>query len=629
MPTRSRPPSRRLPVGAEFFAGRGAHVRVWAPRRRRVAVVVEDDRGRESTPVELAWEAAGYFSGWVAGARPGTLYRLALDDEGSFPDPVSRCQPRGPHGPSQIVDPGRYEWQDRGWRGSRREGQVIYEMHIGTFTREGTWSAASRHLKELALTGVTLLEVMPIAEFPGRFGWGYDGCNLFAPTRLYGAPDDVRRFVDDAHGAGLGVILDVVYNHLGPDGNFLPRFSPFYFSTRSTEWGRALNFDGPESAPVREYFVSNAAYWISEFHFDGLRFDATQAIHDGSRTHILADIARAARAAAGRRPIVLLAENETQTAALARPPAAGFGLDAVWNDDFHHAARVALSGLREAYYSGYMGSPQEFISCLLRGFLYQGQFHSWQGKCRGSSALDLPPAAFVHYLENHDQVANSLDGRRLHQLCDPGRLRALTAVLLLGPQTPMLFQGQEFRASSPFQYFADHLGELGVCVRDGRRSFLAQFPSLASPDAAAWIPDPRDAAVFERSKLDHEERARNAPSLALHRDLLTLRREDPVFHAQRPDGLAAAVLGRAAFVLRFAGTSGDDRLLIVNLGGDERLWPCSEPLLAPPSAGPWTMAWSSEEPRYGGGGARAPIDERGRWDLPGPCACVLRSSPHA
>ncbi|MDP3544428.1 MAG: malto-oligosyltrehalose trehalohydrolase [Elusimicrobiota bacterium] len=622
-------PARRLAVGAEHVRGRGTHFRVWAPGRRRVEVVFEDAGGRESPGPQLEPEPGGYFAGASADARPGALYRFRLDGEGPFPDPASRFQPRGPHGPSQIVDPSAYSWRDAAWRGPRREGRVLYELHVGTFTREGTWEAAGRRLESLAELGVTILEIMPVADFPGRFGWGYDGVNLFAPTRLYGAPDDFRAFVDRAHGRGLAVILDVVYNHFGPDGNFLPRFSPSYAKKEQTEWGPAINFDGPDSGPVRSYFTSNAAYWISEYHLDGLRLDATQSIQDSSPVHVLAEAARAARAAAGRRDIVLFAENETQEAKLARSPAAGgYGLDALWNDDFHHAARVALTGRREAYFSDYLGSPQEFISCATRGFLYQGQFYRWQGKRRGTPAADLPPGAFIHYLENHDQVANSFAGRRLSRLAEPACRRALTALLLLGPQTPLLFQGQEYDSSVPFQYFADHEGPLGAAVRGGRRIFLGQFPSMASPEAQAAMEDPGDAAVFDRCKLDDAERSRNHAALALHRDLLGLRREEP-FRSQGGGGIAGAVLGASAFALRFSGARGDDRLLVVNLGAGLDLSPAPEPLLAPPGGGAWELHWSSERPAYGGAGAASPVDEEGRWRLPGRCASLLRGASRA
>ncbi len=353
---------RRLPVGAELHREGGVHFRVWAPKRRRVAAVLESASGTEEHPLER--EEGGYYSALVP-TGAGTRYRFRLDGEQRLlPDPASRYQPDGPHGPSEVVDPSRFRWTDAGWRGVPREGQVIYEMHIGTFTRAGTWSAATRQLPAIAELGVTVVELLPVADFPGRFGWGYDGVNLFAPTRLYGTPDDMRAFVDRAHGLGLGVLLDVVYNHLGPDGNYLREFSDGYFSrTHHTDWGDAINFDGPDSAAVRAFFLANASCWIDEFHIDGLRLDATQDIHDRSTPHILEELTRHARAAAPGRRVYLVAENEPQQTRLVRPPdEGGYGLDAIWNDDFHHSALVALTGRREAYYTDYLGTPQELVS---------------------------------------------------------------------------------------------------------------------------------------------------------------------------------------------------------------------------------------------------------------------------
>jgi maltooligosyltrehalose trehalohydrolase len=600
------------------------HFRVWAPRRNKVEVVLKGGGA-----VALTREDGGYFSGVVPGAGCGALYRYRLDGEHALlPDPASRFQPAGPHGPSQVVDPGQFEWTDSAWHGLRIAGQVMYELHAGTFTRDGTFAAATEQLPELAALGVTAIELMPVAEFPGRFGWGYDGVDLFAPHHHYGSPEDLRHLVDRAHSLGLGVILDVVYNHIGPDGNYLKQFSSGYFtSAYKNEWGDAINFDGPDSGPVREFFLANARYWISEFHIDGLRLDATQTIFDNSAEHIVAAICREARSAAGGRSVILVAESETQDARLARPvEAGGFGLDAVWNDDFHHSARVALAGRAEAYYTDYSGAPQEFISSAKRGYLYQGQFYRWQGKRRGSPALDLPPAAFVNFLENHDQAANTGLGARIHQFASPGRLRALTALLLLAPGTPMLFQGQEFAASSPFAFFADHKPPLADAVEKGRVEFLAQFPSLAQPDSRARIPVPHDPATFERAKLDFGERERHAEVYALHRDLLALRREDRVFGAQRSGGIDGAVLGPEAFVLRYFGAEGDDRLLVVNLGIDLRLAIVPEPLLAPPEGMRWQTLWSSEDPRYGGSGAPG-IDTDREWRIPGRTATAMRPAP--
>ncbi|HEY0835067.1 MAG TPA: malto-oligosyltrehalose trehalohydrolase [Azospirillum sp.] len=618
---------RRYPVGAEVLPDGRVHVRVWAPKCRRVAVVVEADGRAAGKDVELEAEAGGYFSALLDGVAVGSLYRFRLDGGATpYPDPVSRFQPDGPHGPSQVVDPFRFDWTDHAWKGRSIEGQVIYEMHIGTFTREGTWEAAMRELPHLADLGVTVLELMPVSDFPGRFGWGYDGVDLFAPTRLYGEPDDFRRFVDRAHAHGLAVILDVVYNHLGPDGNYLTCFSDGYFTDRyENEWGEPINFDGSDSGPVREFFVGNAAFWIDEYHLDGLRLDATQQIFDASPVNVMAEMSRAVRAAARGRATIMIGENEPQHSRLLRPGEEGggaCGLDALWNDDFHHAAMVALTGRNEAYYNDYLGTPQEFVSAMKYGFLYQGQWYRWQKKARGMPAFGVKPPAFVTFLQNHDQIANSARGQRLHALTAPGRYRAFTALMLLGPGTPMLFQGQEFAASAPFFYFADHTPELAEAVARGRAEFLAQFPCIATPAMQEQIAVPHDPATFECCKLDHGERARNAWATALHRDLLRLRREDPVFRAQRPGGLDGAVLGAEAFVLRFFGEDGEDRLLIVNLGRDLPLSPLPEPLLAPPPGGDWRLLWSSEAEPYGGGGAPA-IDTRGALLIPGHAAIVL------
>jgi maltooligosyltrehalose trehalohydrolase len=618
--------ARRLPVGAEPQSGGGVHFRVWAQNRRKVEVLLA---GAPAFPLKP--EEHGYFSGLVDAAGAGTRYRYRLDGGEAFPDPASRFQPEGPHGPSEVIDPSRYRWKDESWRGLALPGQVLYEMHIGTFTLEGTWTAAARELAALADLGVTVVEVMPIGDFAGRFGWGYDGVALFAPTRLYGTPDDLRGFVDDAHGLGLAVILDVVYNHLGPDGNYLSQFANAYFTDRhQTDWGEALDFDGPQSGPVREFFVANAGYWIDEFHLDGLRLDATQNIYDRSKDHVLAAVTRRVRQAARGRSTIVVGENEPQDVTLIRPPDdGGYGLDALWNDDLHHSAMVALTGRSEAYYTDYRGSAQELLSALKHGFLYQGQHYTWQGQRRGTPTFGLPRTAFVSFLQNHDQVANSGRGQRCHEISSPGDLRALTALVLLGPGTPMLFQGQEFAASAPFLYFADHKADVAGLVRKGRRKFLQQFPSLADPAWNGRLPDPAAAATFQECKLDHAERTqgRHAEMLRLHGDLLTLRREDPVFQRQGAGGLEGAVLAPEAFVARFFGLEGDDRLLFVNLGRDLRLDPAPEPLLAPPVLRQWQLEWSSESPLYGGPATPPVVEDRGRFRIPGHAAVVLRSSP--
>ena len=610
---------RRLPCGVEVQDG-GLHARVWAPACKRVEVVIEGSGARHL----LEREPDGHYSGVIDGAGAGARYRFLLDGERLRPDPCSRFQPNGPHGVSEVVDPSMFRWTDSGWPGIGREGHVIYEMHVGTFTSGRTWRSAAEQLPYLARLGITVIEMMPVADFPGSFGWGYDGVSLYAPSRLYGTPDDFRTFVDQAHAHGLAVILDVVYNHLGPDGNFLAEFSPDYFTDKyENDWGRAVNFEGP--APAREFFVANAGYWIDEFHLDGLRLDATQNIQDDSPEHVLKSLTARARAAAAGRPIYVIGENEPQDATLVRPTCeAGFGMDALWNDDFHHTAVVALTGRRQAYYHDYQGSPQELISCAKYGFLYQGQYYAWQKKGRGTPAFDLPPSAFVTFLENHDQVANSVSGQRLHAASAPGRFRAMTAFLLLGPGTPLLFQGQEYNSSAPFLYFADHKAELQGPVTNGRREFLEQFSSLGDPDVPDVLASPVAADTFERSTLDPAEAERHADALALHTDLIALRRGDPVITgaAKRIDG---AVLAPEVLVLRYFGGAEGDRLLIVNLGSELELTPAPEPLLAAGPSGPWRLAWSSEAVRYGGHGT-APIDMAGDLRLPGQCALFFTSA---
>lgn len=621
---------RRYPIGVEIVheadGSALAHARVWAPGHRSVELVIEDDStGDSDSP--LSAEGNGYFSGYTANATVGTRYRFRLDGGGAFPDPASRFQPDGPHGPSVVVDPSAYRWSDRHWPGVSIDGQVIYELHVGTFTSAGTFRGVIDHLPDLVDTGVTVLEIMPVADFTGRFGWGYDGVDLFAPSRLYGTPDDLRALVDAAHRLGLGVILDVVYNHFGPDGNYLPQFSPHYVSEKATEWGNALNFDGEHSAPVREFILTNARYWIDEFHFDGLRLDATQQIFDSSKPHILSEVAAAVRSAARGRQTIVVGENEPQQSSLVRPLRdGGCALDALWNDDFHHAARVAVTGRAEAYYTGYRGTAQEFISAAKYGFLYQGQWYAWQHQRRGEAALDLPPSKFVLFTQNHDQVANSHGGLRIHQQTSPGRYRALTALLLLLPQTPMLFQGQEFSASSPFLYFADHNADLAQLVRDGRRTFLSQFPSIAASNGSGPTDDPSDSGTFARSKLDWSERATNEEALDLHRDLLRIRRDDPVIRARAPRTLDGAVINDAAFVLRFFGHAGDDRLLVVNFGARLHADPFAEPLMAPPHARVWATVFSTESPRYGGWGTPPLETVDDGWWIPSESAVLLAAT---
>jgi maltooligosyltrehalose trehalohydrolase len=596
----------------------GVRFRTWAPAQKSVAVAI--DGGRE---IAMTADAQGYFAVTVADARPGQRYWFKLR-EGLRPDPASRFQPDGPLGPSEIVDPRSYQWAMNDWRGAPPLHQnVFYEMHLGTFTKAGTWRAAERHLAALAEIGVTTIEVMPIAEFPGRFGWGYDGVNLFAPTRLYGTPDDAKHFIDTAHALGLAVVLDVVYNHFGPVGNYLRDFTTTIFG-KPGDWGDSINYDGEGSAPVRAMMIENVAYWIGEFRFDGLRFDATHGIHDTSEEHIVSEMCAAARRAAGARNVVLVGESEPQDTRLLRIGGAyRDGLDALWNEDWHHAAFVALTGRRQAYFTDYYGTAAEFASLARHNTLYQGQWYSWQNNSRGGFAMGLPSSAFVSFLENHDQVANTGLGGRLYQDGDPGKWRVFTTLLLAGPQLPLLFQGVEHASLAPFVYFADHEGELGEAVRKGRLQFLEQFPSLATKEMQSLIKDPGDEAGFRACTLDHDARGPlHDHARALHADLLRLRRTDPVF--SRLGSLDVAVESStpaaAVLLIRYRSSWGE-RLIVANLGVDE-LSRMDDALFAPLPGHKWQMKWSSEAPQYGGSGS-TPLAADGRWLLMGSSAAIL------
>jgi maltooligosyltrehalose trehalohydrolase len=590
-----------------------------------VDVSVHEPGGLRYLPLEAT--GRGYFEG-THPVPVGGLYKYRLDGGESFPDPCSRYQPEGPHGPSQVVDPTGYAWQDGGWTGVGLEGQVLYELHLGAFTPEGTYAAAARKLPLLQELGVTTLELMPLHTCPGRFNWGYDGVQLYAPHPAYGSPDDLRRLVDEAHRLGLGIILDVVYNHLGPDGNYLAQYAEGYFNKNyPNEWGDPTNFDDGEAAgPSRDFFIQNACYWVSEYHFDGLRIDATQSLYDASPRHIVGELVERVREAAGKRRLLIIGENEPQDVKLVKPPAEqGYGADALWVDDFHHSAKVAATGRSEAYLMDYCGTAQELLSCVLRNSLYQGQYYQWQKKPRGSPLLHTEAKHVVFYLQNHDQLANALKGERLHQQAGPARTRALTTFLLLLPQTPMLFMGQEFFASSPFLYFVDHPAELQALVRKGRDDFLSQFASARQALEVEGHQVPFGEEAFRLSKLDWSERERNAGALALHKELLKLRREDPVFAAQDLKRLAGAVLSPQALVLRYVGNGQEgDRLLLLNLGAELAVSPCPEPLLAPPAGNKWSVLLASEHVRYGGMGT-PPFADGPRMRVPGQMALVLTS----
>lgn len=604
----------------------GTTFRVWAPDHERIDLVLVESDGRERQKKPLERGEDGYFTAHVSDVGEGALYFYQIDGNAQkFPDPASNYQPQGVHGPSQVIDHRRFHWTDRKWPGVNIKGQVIYELHIGAFTPEGTWEAAIKRLPHLRDVGITLVQVMPVSAFPGNFGWGYDGVYWFAPTQLYGTPDDMRSFVDHAHRLGIGVVLDCVYNHLGPCGNYSAQFSQSYFSEKHhTEWGDAINFDGPRCGPVRNFVADNAAYWVRDFHIDGLRLDAVQAIIDDSDEHIVAQLTRTAREAAGDRAIVVYSEDELNRGHQVLPvDQGGWGTDGMLNDDFHHSARVAMTGHAEAYYADYGGTPQELISAVRHGHLYQGQWNARQAKPRGRPSADVAAEKFVHFLQNHDQVANSARGLRTHSLTTAGRHRAMTALLLLGPQTPMLFMGQEFAASNAFYFFADHEPELAKLVSEGRRGFMAQFPRLESFAGEFELAEPADESTFQQCKLDWREVEKHANVVRLHRDLIELRKRDPVFSKQDRSAVEGSVIGPEAFLLRWFGDDYDDRLALFNLGRDIDWQIVAEPLLAPPVQKQWDLLWSSEEPYYGGTGT--PSFDNKTWRVPGHSAVVFRA----
>lgn len=613
--------NRRFPFGAEVLPQGNVSLRVWAPKHERVEVVRVAASGEILQSLVLKPDGDGCFSVAAPANWVDALYGFRLENEHRIvPDPCSRFQPLGPFGPSRIVNAQSFRWTDRCWPGVPATGQVIYEVHIGTFTGAGTWRAAMAQLADLANAGMTVLQIMPVSEFPGQFGWGYDGVFPFAPTRNYGTPDDFRQFVDAAHGHNLGVILDVVYNHWGPFERCLEHYSDKYHAVDRSEWGDAPNYDGEGSEFVREFIISNARYWIEEFHLDGLRLDATQAIRDKSPRHIIAEITAAARAAAPARRVVLLAENEPQEVRVLQPvEEGGWDCDWIYNDDFHHAAHVCATGSNPAYYSDFRGTAAELVTSIRHGFIFQGQHSHWQKKPRGTNVRGVEAHRFVSFLQNHDQIANQGAGERLHALTSPARLRAITALWLLSPHTPLFFQGQEFAATAPFQYFADFPGELGEGVTRGRNEFLSQFPALRTNEMQGALPRPCERGTFERCRINALERESHRAVFAMHCDLLALRRRISPHEAS----CDAAVLNHESLAIRYLTSNKEDWLVLANFGRDWEMRPVAEPLLAPLAGCAWKIEWHSHHPRYGGPGFEPHCNDS--WKLAGDATVVLVS----
>ena len=550
--------------------------RVWAPSAERVTLRLRTENGTRDWPMAYAEDGQFFLEAF---AKPGDRYSYVVDDHKPVPDPVSRLLPEGVHGPTEIVDPHAFKWTDQGWRGLPLDDYIIYELHIGTFTPQGTFEAAIAKLPYLKKLGVTIIEIMPVAAFPGTRNWGYDGVSPYAVQESYGGPDALRRLVDAAHELGLAVMMDVVYNHLGNEGNYLRLFGPYFTDKHKTPWGDAINYDQPGSEGVRRYFVENALYWIREYHLDGLRLDAVQTIKDDSQKHILAEIAEDVRALATQlgREVCLIAETDENDAKMVRPlNQGGYGLDAVWSDDFHHAIHAFFTGERKGYYQDF-GRPEQIVRALNEGFVFQGEpFQFWEGRQRGTSSREMPAQAHVICIQNHDQVGNRARGERLTALIPRGARMIAAALLLLAPETPLLFMGQEYDETNPFQFFTDY-GDpvLQKAVSDGRRN---EFKDFDFQD----VPDPQDPATFERSHLNWHLAEGENVMLEWYTSLIQLRKR---LVSGAPRNCRAELSGQILSMQ----VPADEPLLkvVARLAGTEEL---------PESGNGWTIVLREETP---------------------------------
>jgi maltooligosyltrehalose trehalohydrolase len=572
-------------LGASAKTG-GTEFRVWAPSCRSVEVLLE---GGDRAPLRPAGH--GLFERHVENAGAGTRYRYCLDGGHPRPDPVSRYQPGGVHGPSEVVDAQGFPWTDQGFRGHARRDLVIYELHVGAFTLAGTFEAVIPHLPTLVDLGVTAVELMPVAEAPGPRNWGYDGAHLYAPQSTYGGPHGLRRLVDACHAAGLSVILDVVYNHLGPEGNYLAEFGPYFTERSRTHWGPGINFDGPDSTGVRRHFVENARYWLREFHIDGLRLDAVHAIADASAVHIVAELAAAARreARTSGRPVHLIAESHDNDRRLVLPGPDGFGLDAVWSDDFHHALHARLTGEQVGYYADFPGG-RGLERAIAEGFTFQGEPSAYWGWPRGTPSADLEGDCFVISVQNHDHVGNRPGSQRLSTLLTPDASRLAAALLFATPAIPLLFMGEEYGETAPFPFFTSFLEpRLNAAVRQGRQREFERFGWRTTID------DPADPATFERARMRHA--LARAPGhrewRAYYRAWLTLRRHHPALGAMGKRRTRVEKVHDILMLARQAAT-GELVMLIANLSA------IAQPL--PPVAAAARVLLDSADPRYGGSG---------------------------
>ncbi len=524
--------SHVMPFGAECCENGSVRFRLWAPKARSVDLLLCD---ANSLTLSLSPQSEGWFEIVTNKAAASSRYFYLIDDRVKVPDPASRFQPSDAHGPSEVINPAAFDWEDQAWRGRPWEEAVIYEIHAGAFTDDGTFAGVQQRLDYLTDLGITALELMPVSDFPGTRNWGYDGVLPYAPDSSYGRPEDLKSLVQAAHARGLMIFLDVVYNHFGPEGNYLRAYSPQFFTDRHrTPWGEAINFDGAGSRTVRDFFIHNALYWLGEYNFDGLRLDAVHAIVDDSEPAILAELAEIIRKTfEPDRFIHLVLENGDNNSHYlkrdqnSRPR----WYDAQWNDDIHHPLHVLLTGETDGYYSDYShDSTRQLGRCLAEGFAFQGEFSAYHGAPRGQPSVDLPPTAFVSFLQNHDQIGNRAFGERIVKLADEEAIRAVMAILLLAPSPPLLFMGQEFGAKTPFLFFCDFGGDLRSAVTEGRRAEFARFAQFSSAEAQHHIPDPNLPQTFINSKLDWNslQNAQSQDWLQFYRELLAIRKKQIV-----------------------------------------------------------------------------------------------------
>lgn len=591
-----------LPFGAHMQMDGAVRFRIWAPAHERISLQLDAGVAQPMLPFDQGWHELVTFD-----AKVGTRYRFVLPDGTRVPDPASRFQPEDVHGPSEVIDPTHYAWQDETWQGRVWDDIVLYELHIGTFTAAGTFRAAIERLDHLVELGITAIEIMPVAEFPGSRNWGYDGVLLFAPDSSYGHPDDFKALIDAAHGRGLAVILDVVYNHFGPDGNYLASYAPQFFNAaRQTPWGAALNYDAGQSQAVREFMIRNALYWLREFNLDGLRLDAVHAIVDSSDKPLPVELAERARTTITDRPIHLLVENEhNQASLLRRDTTTPLLYTAQWNDDVHHVLHTAVTHEGSGYYQDYLDDTHKLGHALAEGFAFQGEFMPFRGATRGEPSTQLPPSAFVSFIQNHDQIGNRAFGERLTALTTPEALRAITTIYLLLPQIPMLFMGEEWGTRTPFTFFCDFQGDLAEAVRRGRREEFARFPEFRDPDARERIPDPLAVATFTAAKLDWNELQQplHAAWLQWYRKLLQQRRRDIVplikqiahaGHFEVPTPGAVQVTWQAGTqVLNLQANLSQQPLIFAAVSNARLIW--QEGSITESTFAPWSVRWSIVE----------------------------------